>query len=236
MKPKRLTPLLLLLCMLGALGAALCACRNTPSSDTTEEATPAAETQSSVPSTVVSLPDFFLDEVNRKGKLIISPDAPIVPPGTPVDPAEVPESDRTALYGKAYRFRLTADEPSDHFYFQFNTKTKQLAAVVPCSNLPLLLIFQTDVENGAELVRMAREGEYLTATLLYARNLANDQLMYLGSAFSRIGDPPREPDTDAWYFLGDAAVDSTPVHSTYGSHDVSDRFKKIIDMYGPAES
>jgi hypothetical protein len=230
MKLKRLSALLLLLCILSAL----CACRHTPISDgagdttegelqtahvigirpadtpETEESfepiTETAETQSSVPSTVVSLPDFFLDEVNRKGKLIISPDvpidapidAPIVPPGTPVDPAEVPESDRTALYGKAYRFRLTADEPSDHFYFQFNTKTKQLAAVVPCSNLPLLLIFQTDVENGAELVRMAREGEYLTATLLYARNLANDQLMYLGSAFSRIGDPPREPDTDAW--------------------------------------
>ena len=146
MKPKRLTTLLLLLCILSAL----CACRNTPSSDGAGETTegelqtahvigirptdtlgegesfefptdsPEAQPPEGV--TVDSLAKFFLDDTNRNGKLLPAPtetdESGNKIYGNATDPTRVPNTDRSSLYGNVYRFRLTVDRTTDAFCFQ----------------------------------------------------------------------------------------------------------------------
>ena len=218
--------------------AALYACDGTPPpEDTTqpiqtEEPTDVEETTAAPLTgdvTLSSLPGFFLDDVNRNGKLIIRPEDESAAPGTMVDADCVPDSDRTALYGSTFHFRLTAENANDTFYFRYDTIDKELAVVVPCNNLPLLLVFSAEV-SGEEFAAIAREGGYLSATLLYARNMANDQLMYLGETYYVMNTSGFPSNPQAKYLVGKAAADSVEVYGTY-SNDVTERFYRIMGAY-----
>lgn len=218
----------LLLLLLALLCTVFCACQSGKTPNETDESRPPEQPDGQ---TVASLPDFFLDNVNRSGKLLIDPDeTDSDSPGTMVDPACVPDSDRTALYGTTYRFRLTVDDAHDRYYFQYNTAENQLAVVVPCSNLPLLLVFRPEVESAADFADIARTGEYLTATLVYARNLANDQLMYLGEAYYMLGETNMASNPEATYLMGETAEGSTEVYGAYTTH-VTTRFQQILSAY-----
>ena len=218
--------------------AALYACDGTPPpEDTTqpiqtEEPTDVEETTAApLPGdvTLSSLPGFFLDDVNRNGKLIIRPEDVTAAPGTMVDADCVPDSDRTALYGSTFHFRLTAENANDTFYFRYDTVDQVLAVVVPCNNLPLLLVFSAEV-SGEEFAAMAREGGELTATLLYARNMASDHLMYLDSTYYMMNESDVPSDPEARYLLGKATAGSTEVYGTDSNH-ATERFEKILEDY-----
>lgn len=180
---------------------------------------------------IASLPAYFLDHVNLNGKLKEEVRAEGEKPmeGVPVAADCVPDSDRTALYGTVYRFRLTAENANDSFYFRYDTIDKELAVVVPCNNFPLLLVFSAEV-SGEEFAAIAREGGYLSATLLYARNMANDQLMYLGETYYVMNTSGFPSNPQAKYLVGKAAADSVEVYGTY-SNDVTERFYRIMGAY-----
>ena len=263
MKPKRLSALLLLLCILSAL----CACRNTPSSDGVGETTkgelqtahvigirPAdtlgegesfefptetLETQPPEGVTVDSLAKFFLDDTNRNGKLLPAPtetdESGNKIYGNATDPARVPNTDRSSLYGNVYRFRLTVDRTTDAFCFQYDTVEQKLAVVIPEVNIPLLLIFRLDGVTGEEITRMARDGDYVTATLIHARNLPSYEIKYLYSSFSGLTSEEIESIPSARYLVALSGVGGTSMYGSY-AHDAVTWMGRMLSTYGKEPS
>ena len=258
MKVKRLTTLLLLLCLV------FCACRSGQTSETTaddlslqtahvigirpadtlgegesfEFPTDSPETQPPEGVTVDSLAKFFLDDTNRNGKLLPAPtetDESNRIHGNATDPARVPNTDRSSLYGNVYRFRLTVDRTTDAFCFQYDTVEQKLAVVIPNVNIPLLLIFRLDGVTGEEITRMARDGDYVTATLIHARNLPSYETMYLYSAFSGLTSEEIESIPSARYLVALSGVGGTSVYGSY-AHDAVTWMGRMLSTYGKEPS
>ena len=255
MKIKLLTAWLLLLCLV------LTACHKKPTSEPTETDAPlqtaqvvgirpadsldweegfefSTESEVTQPldvTTIDSLPDFFLDETNRNGKLLPAPaetdENGYEIYGSMTDPACVPNTDRSPLYGTTYRFRLTVEREKDAFCFQYDTVEQKLAVVLPNVNIPLLLIFRLDGVQGDEFIRMAQNGDYVSATLVCARNIPGYETMYLLNAFSSLDDTDVESIPSARYLVAMAAVGSTSVYGSYADNSI-EWMRKIISVYG----
>jgi hypothetical protein len=237
--------------MLSALGAALCAalcaCRHTPSSDTTEEATLAEEptlspeTQPSDENTVFCLYEYFPDNTNFNGNLLGSSETDEsgdIVYGYP-SPDRVPVTDRSNLYGTTYRFSLTAHTDKHLFCFRYDTTTNRLEVVIPCERISLFLIFLVEgIKDGDSFVRSVEDGEYLSATLLYARNIDVLRAWGLQGAFSHLADQPTSalsyPRYD--YILGYAISDRTYLESTWDNHDAFRWMDEIVSLYGEEPS
>ena len=155
MRTKRLFSLIISLCLV------LTACQNGPTSEASGEGanfqtshvtgirpaetrdpdaplefpTESKVTQPFDVTTIDSLPDFFLDETNRNGKLLPAyaetDENGYEIYGNMTDPACVPNTDRSTLYGTTYRFRLTVEREKDTFCFRYDTIDTKLAVVLP---------------------------------------------------------------------------------------------------------
>ena len=97
-------------------------------------------------------------------------------------------------------------------------------------NVPFVTAAMDTVTEAKMAIAIAREGGYLSATLLYARNMANDQLMYLGETYYVMNTSGFPSNPQAKYLVGKAAADSVEVYGTY-SNDVTERFYRIMGAY-----
>ena len=252
MKIKRLSALLLLLCLV------FCACQSRPPADTTEEPTqtvysettitpdtteepPAVEQTTSagtenIPQTVDCLYEFFMDDANLnkmpKSEETVSPEDKVY--GWD-DPSTVPQTDRSDLYGTTYRIRLTADVDTHRFCFRYDVIEKQLDVIIIEAFSPLLLIFQVDgADDWEEFVRIVEEDQYLSATLVHARNIDYGRTLTVQAAFSWLeGIPFETTDQTPYmrYIMGYALHDSTGMIAS-NKHDTIDRMDYIISLYG----
>ena len=213
------------------------------SDDTTE----AVETESEPETEAVSVPwdentvscmyEFFLDKTNLNG-------SPIGPSETDEyggviygydDPAKIPQTDRSDLYGTTYRIWLATHKDKHRFCFRYDTNTRRLEVVIPESRIPLLLIFHVEgTADGPEIARIAEACEPLSATLLYARNIDNGRATALQGAFSHLEDQPNSTSmiSRTGYIVGYALADGTYMRSTWGDHDTSWWMDEIISLYG----
>ena len=239
MKEKRLTALFLLTCTI------LCACQNGPTPSTTEapsqtEQTIHNETTSSpsIDNTVSCLYEFFMDDANLN-RMPKHPSDEAVPPEEEVygwdDPTEIPHTNRSNLYGTTYRFRLTADTDMHRFCFRYDMVEQRLDIVITEAYVPLLLTFQVEgVNSGEEFVRMVEEGQYLSATLLHARNMDLGRTLSVQAAFSWLEGSPFDAASltpYVRYIAGYALHDSTGMIAS-NSHDTIERMDDIISVYG----
>ena len=251
MKIKLLTAWLLLPCL------ALTACHKKPASEPTETDAPLQtaqvvgirpaetrdpndsldfptelpETEPSAENTVDCLYEFFMDDTNLNG-------SPIGPYGGSLygitDPDQIPNLDRSHLYGTTYRFNLTAHKDKHLFCFRFDTATDLLEVVIPYEKISLLLIFRVEgIEDGGAIVRSAETGESLSATLLYARNIDVESANALKLNASHLKDQPTamSPSTRSGYIMGYAVEDGTYLRSTWGDHEACQWMDAIISFY-----
>ena len=230
----------------------ICACQSGQTSDTPKE-TPEAkqtthtepqnvpETQPSDENTISCLYEFFMDDTNLNG-------SPIGPSetdeyGGPVygytDPAHIPDTDRSALYGTTYRFGLTAHKDKHLFCFRYDNATSRLEVVIPYERISLLLVFRVEgVEDGGAVVRSAETSEYISATLLYARNIDSGRAIALQAASSLLEDQatPTSPSIRSGHIVGYAVSTGTYLQSTWGDHDAFQWMDTIISLYGEEAS
>ena len=262
MKIKRLTSLLLLLCLV------FCACRSGPTSETTADDLPlqtahvdgirladSIETEESIefpteePETeppagieISCLYDFFREDID-----IEQPEETIPPDERPLggwpDPSDTPHTDRSNLYGTTYRFRLTADWSWHQFCFRYDVIEKQLAVVLTETHFsatkiayPLLLIFQVhNARDWDDIVRIVEEDQYISATLLHARNIDVDRTQNLRRAFQLLREIPFEEDSLTpfrQYILGYAVYDDVTYLIAASEHDAIEQIDYIISVYG----
>ncbi len=148
---------------------------------------------------VDSLHDVFFTDNNCKGTIL--PDAYDYSSGWPtLDLSRIPQDDRTALIGQSYAIRLTTDnafvaDPIDGWYensfygmydptyafwhYRNEHGDERLAVYIDSTNLPLFLIFATDL-GSTEALRLAVEKEiHFPATLVVAANVDYEQSQYL---------------------------------------------------------
>ena len=255
MKIKLLTAWLLLACL------ALTACHKKPASEPTETDAPLQtaqvvgirpaetrdpndsldfptelpETEPSAENTVDCLYEFFMDDANLnripKSDETVSPEEIVDGFGA----LSMIHTDRSDLYGTTYRIRLTADVDTHRFCFRYDVIEKKLAVVVTEAYVPLLLIFQVDgVDDWEEFVRIVEEDQYLSATLVHARNIDYGRTQIVQAAFSRLeGIPFETTDQTPYmrYIMGYALHDSTGMIAS-NKHDTIDRMDYIISLYG----
>ena len=232
MKVKRLTTLLLLLCLI------FCACQSGPTPDTTEapsqtEQTIHAETTSppeippSDENTISCLYEFFMDDAN----LNRIPENSSGGESSGWD--DPPHTDRSNLYGTMYQIRLTADYDMHRFCFRYDTVEKRLDIVLTEAYVPLLLSFQVDgVKDWEEFVRIVEEGRYLSATLLHARNIDYKRTLSVQAAFSWLEGVPFESiSLTPQYVTGYAMHDGTGMIAA-NVHDTIELMDYIISIYG----
>lgn len=232
-------------------GLNICACQNAQPLEITEESTQAkqtthtetqndSETQPTDKNAVFCLYELFMDNTNLNGNLLGPSETDQhgdIAYGYP-SPDSVPVTDRSDLYGTTYRLNLTAHKNKHLFCFRYDTATNRLEVVIPYERISLLLIFRVEgIEDGGAIIRSAETGEYLSATLLYARNIDNGRVMGLQSAFSHLADQPNSTILlRSGYILGYAVGDGTYLLSTWGNHDAFGWMDKIISLYGEKAS
>ncbi len=169
---------------------------------------------------VGSLHEVFFTDTNRKGTI---PDGAYdYSSGWPtLDPSRIPQDDRSALIGESFAIRLTTEnlyvaeavdgsyensyyslyEPTYVFWHYRNERGEErLAVYVDSSNIPLFLIYATDL-GSTEALRLAMEQAiYFPATLVAAANVdyRNSESLFLSGALSGhplvtepLGDPYR---------------------------------------------
>lgn len=202
---------------------------------------------------IASLRASFFQDLNYDRSKGPNLSVDIVPPGSLPDPATVPDTDRTTLYGKQYQIRLAADEASDTFYFRYEQKNGEArlyvfltAKVSPSggkSGYPLLLVFRLDqekIKGWEDVCRWAESGAYLPVTLLYARNVALDDQMYLANTYwadTRNQTPLRASDaakeTKPGSLIGCVDEKEAKVFGVYllPSNSFYDRFRSVITRY-----
>ncbi len=200
--------------------------------------TEAPETEPPMENEVSCLYEFFMRDINING-IQKPPSEETVPPEEIVmgwsDPSEIPHTDRSALYGTTYQFRLTADIDAHQFCFRYDIIEKQLAVVITEAYIPLLLIFQVDgVDDWEEFVRIVEEDQYISATLVHARNIDIGRTWSVQAAFSWLKGIPFETTNLTpymQYIMGYALHDSTGMIAS-NKHDTIERMDYIISIYG----
>ena len=260
MKMKHLISLLLLCTV-------LCACQSTPPPAVTDETPPAHETQSSlttapeetteeepaITAITVPLPDpedisffrDFMDDTNRNGQWILSGDEQNAP-GTPDDPATVPQSDRRALFGTRYELPMTNAIPDDSFCYYVYTNpqgARELAVLVSVPDsgassftFPLLLIFDLGTIDNQAVCEAIENQTSIPLTLVYACNIAPSEFMYMQQFLHIVSEDGAENLTSEsvpsdGILVGQ--IGQGDFISIYGTlpNEASARFEHIINLY-----
>lgn len=251
MKIKLLTAWLLLACLV------LTACQSGPTPDTPWETTPAHTTETTIATspevTAVPLPDRegiaffrdFMDDTNRNGKWILSGDEPDAP-GSPDDPATVPQSDRQALFGTRYELPMATAASSDFFcYYVYTTPqgARELAVLISVEDgrvssftFPLLLIFDLGTTDNRTICEAIENQTTLPLTLVYACNVAPSEFMYIQQFLHIVSKDGAEALTSESVPSGGILVGQVgqgDFISIYGtlSNQASIRFERTINLY-----
>jgi hypothetical protein len=193
--------------------------------------------------------DFFREDIDIDK--VEQPEETIPPEEWPLgdwpDPSDIPHTDRSHLYGTTYRFRLTADWSWHQFCFRFDAIEKQLAVVLTETHFsdtkiayPLLLIFQVhNARDWDDIVRIVEEDQYISATLLHARNIDVDRTQDIRRAFKLLREIPFEEDSLTpfrQYILGWAVYDDVTYLISASKHDAIEWVDYIISLYGEEPS
>ncbi len=155
---------------------------------------------------VGSLHEYFFTDTNRKGS--IPDDAYDYSSGWPtVDPSRMPQDDRSAFLGESFAIRLTTENlyvaepiggPYENSYYSLYEPTyafwhyrnahgdERLAIYIDSTNIPLYLVFATDLGSTEVLRQVAETGAAFPATLVDAANVdyAQSQYLFLSGALS----------------------------------------------------
>ena len=251
MKIKFLTALLLL-CLV------FCACQNGPTSDAPEETPSDHKTEMTITTspeaTTVPLPApedvpffrDFMDDTNHNGKWILSGDEPDAP-GTPDDPATVPQSDRRALFGTRYELPMANAAHGDLFcYYVYTTPqgARELAVLISVEDrrlssftFPLLLIFDLGTTDNRTICEAIEHQTTLPLTLVYACNVAPSEFVYVQQFIQIVSKDGAEALTSesvpsGGFLVGQVGPGdySISIHGTF-SNEASIRFERTINLY-----
>ena len=212
---------LMLLCCVGCVSASL---QNTtiPSAELQDmpSATPTTTrpkgTVLSTPATEPTVPHSemtetyisrFLTDTNLHGK--IETDGTLVAPGTLPDVSRIPVADQ-ALVGSDVRINLDRSQSPVAFLYHFDASlgVEQLAVVVSCENIPMLIVFQPELGGIRGLCEAMTTGEAFSARIASITNISPGESMYALSASENRGenavdcDAPPENGEEAVWLVG----------------------------------
>ncbi len=189
------------------------ACAPTTPPDTTPSSMPSQATlPTAFPSSNPELSDGnseyfisrFLTDINYNGT-IASGDKTVAP-GTLPDVSQIPEADQ-ALVGSNALISLDNSQPPVAFLYHFDPTigAEQLAAVISCDNIPLLIVFQPELGGVSALCEALSTGNPFSATVVSMTNISYEESMYAFSASENRGEneidfnaPPENAGNDVW--------------------------------------
>ena len=203
-----------------------------------------SETEPPIGIEISCLYDFFKGDIDIDK--VEQPEETISPDERPLgwsDPSDTPHTDRSNLYGTTYRFRLTTDWSWHQFCFRYDVIEKQLAVVLTGTRFsdtevgyPILLIFQVhNARDWDDIVRIVEEDQYISATLLHARNIDIARTQAIERAFYQLREIPFEADSLTpfrRYILGYAVYDDVTHLIAASEHDAIEQIDYIISVYG----
>lgn len=116
----------------------------------------------------------FLTDLNLNGSLY--PSEEMVPPGTLPELDEIPPYDQD-LIGEKVSITLAGDQLRTSFYYR-SGENERLALVIGEFNIPLLMVFETNLGGVEALCQKLAAEESFEATILAAVNISFQEGMY----------------------------------------------------------
>ena len=179
----------------------------------------------------------FLTDLNLNGSLLVETDEQPDAPGTPLDPACVPQCDRSEVCGSTYTISLSYPGQTHSFFYSRSTDGGEYLTVLVPAKIPLLLRFSVDVGGAQQLYQLVQDGACFKATLLAAANVAPDEQQYLGVAFSSLNSqraPVSGSDdipADLTYFAGLSGQGGTQFWALSGFEALRYRYENMMKNY-----
>lgn len=179
----------------------------------------------------------FLTDLNLNGSLLVETDEQPDAPGTPLDPACVPQCDRSEFCGSTYTISLSYPGQTHSFFYSRSTDGGEYLTVLVPAKIPLLLRFSVDVGGAQQLYQLVQDGACFKATLLAAANVAPDEPHYLDVAFSSLNSqraPVSGSDdipADLTYFAGLSGQGSTQFWALSGFEALRYRYENMMKNY-----
>ena len=115
----------------------------------------------------------FLTQINHEGSIAVDTSGEAVPPGTPPDVNAIPKADQS-LIGENVQIILAQEQYAVPFYYSYEEASgmERLAVIIDAEKIPMLIIFETEL-NGAEgLCEMIASQEPFNATILAMVNIS----------------------------------------------------------------